>query len=471
MTELTIPEVTTNFKYTKKIHDSKSDNLKTQSSVFRPIHYLGSKLRLLEELDFFVNDTAPNSNTFCDLFAGSGTVSQHFISSHNVISVDIQEYSRVISSAISAPSNSLSYNATDYVESCKTSKLYQSLLVSSEELRGFEDTAIQAAQNDELSLSCDLLEDGCIEYFKLGESKPKNRTLLKFIESLISKLKKLDLIDSKDSMVFRYFGGIYFSYHQAICIDSILCEIDRLPKQDKNTFLAALLSTVSDIVNTVGKQFAQPIKPRKSDGTPKSTLKNQLKKDRYKDVFIEYEKWLNKYLCLPKADNTHISIKDDFGDFLKSNQNKIDIFYADPPYTRDHYSRYYHILETICLRDNPRISKVKINNVTSLSRGIYRENRHQSPFCIKSQAKGAFEVLFSNVQKHGAPLLLSYSPFEKESNNRPRVLGVEDIVDLAKNYFESVDVYSVGDFSHSKLNSIQNNYITESAAEVLIVCK
>jgi adenine-specific DNA methylase len=471
MTELTIPDVTTNVKYSKKEYDSKSDATKDKSTVFRPIHYLGSKLRLLEELDFFVNDIAPNSNTFCDLFAGSGTVSQHFISSHNVISVDIQEYSKVISSAISAPSNSLSYNACAFVENCKSSQLYKTLLVSSEELRGFEDAAIQAAQNDELSLSCDLLEDGCIEYFKLGEPKPKNRTLLEFIERLITELHQRNLIDSKDSMVFRYFGGIYFSYYQAICIDSILCEINKLPEEDKNTFLAAILSTVSDIVNTVGKQFAQPIKPRKSDGTPKSSLKNQLKKDRYKDVFNEYEKWLDKYLCLPKADKCHISIKEDFGNFLKSNKNKIDVFYADPPYTRDHYSRYYHILETICLRDNPKISTVKINNVTSLSRGIYRENRHQSPFCIKSQAKGAFDILFSNVKKHDAPLLLSYSPFEKESNNRPRVLGVDEIVLLAKTYFESVDVYSVGDFSHSKLNNTQNNYKTVSAAEVLIICK
>ena len=39
---------------------------------------------------------------------------------------------------------------------------------------------------------------------------------------------------------------------------------------------------------------------------------------------------------------------------------KNKIVYADPPYTRDHYSRFYHVLETISLFDSPIVSKTKM---------------------------------------------------------------------------------------------------------------
>ncbi|MEL0646828.1 DNA adenine methylase [Pseudoalteromonas agarivorans] len=460
----------TNLKPSKETQLPVQIDTENNKKVFRPIHYLGSKLRLLDEIDYFINKVAPNCTTVCDLFAGSGTVSQHFISTHNVISVDIQEYSKVISSAISAPSNSTNTTASTFVNKCRKSKLLDHLYKSSESLIKFESDAIDKSLLLNLDDACDLLEDGSLEIYR-NENQCKNSSLKKCIEETLKSLTNLELLDSKKSMCLRYFGGVYFSYKQAAAIDSILEEINQLPLLDKNTFLAALLSSVSDIVNTVGKQFAQPIKPRKSDGSPKPSLKNQLIKDRFYDLFKIYEKWLEKYLCLPKATNNHFSIKSDYAAFLEVNKHSIDVIYADPPYTRDHYSRYYHILETICLRDNPQISSVKTNGVTSLSRGIYRENRHQSPFCIVSQAPSAFDKLFKESSSIKAPIIVSYSPFAKEGNNRPRVVGIDTITKIASQYYDCVEVVSVGKFSHSKLNHSAKNYETPEGAEVLIVCK
>jgi len=456
-----------------KVLDTPNSNCSTinNSEVKRPIHYLGSKLRLLDELDIFVHEVCPNATTFCDLFAGSGTVSQHFIKTHDVTSVDIQEYSRVITSAVSAPKNSEGHTAKEIIELARESTVYSELHEAFGHLIKFEHKAIDNAQNDELEMSCDLLEDGCLEFYKQKATEIKNRKLKKALKYAKSVIERSSSLTPEDPMVSSYFGGIYFSYEQAVHIDSLLSIIFKLPAADKDTFLAPLLSTVSDIVNTVGKQFAQPIKPRKADGTPKASLKSQLKKDRYKCVFKTYEKWLNKYILRKSGSFNHTSIKSDYAIFLKNNNSKIDIFYADPPYTRDHYSRYYHVLETICLRDNPKISTVKMHGQISLSRGIYREERHQSPFCIKSQATFAFDELFEYVSKHEAPLLLSYSPFAKESNNHPRVLGVDVIEELAKKHFNSVEIFSIGEFSHSKLNHSEKNLETVSEAEILIVCK
>ena len=52
----------------------------------------------------------------------------------------------------------------------------------------------------------------------------------------------------------------------------------------KDICLAALLSSVSDIVNTVGKQFAQPLKMRDSQGNLKAGLIKKIQKDRSVDV-------------------------------------------------------------------------------------------------------------------------------------------------------------------------------------------
>jgi len=79
--------------------------------------------------------------------------------------------------------------------------------------------------------------------------------------------------------------------------------------------------------------------------------------------------------------------------------------YADPPYCFVHYSRFYHALETLVLYDFPKL-QVQRGKVV---KGRYREERHQSPFCIQSQVRGAFEDLFNGVRASNSSLVLSYS--------------------------------------------------------------
>ena len=83
------------------IHDGTSlatDGQK-ESGAFRPIQYLGSKLRLVKEISEIV-EANKTSNLVCDLFSGSGVVSHYLANKNEVISLDIQYYSTVISSAL-----------------------------------------------------------------------------------------------------------------------------------------------------------------------------------------------------------------------------------------------------------------------------------------------------------------------------------------------------------------------------------
>ena len=144
--------------------------------------------------------------------------------------------------------------------------------------------------------------------------------------------------------------------------------------------------------------------------------------------------------------------------------------YADPPYTRDHYSRFYHVLETIALDDVPEISTVKIHGSTHVSNGIYRKDRHQSPFCIRSKAPKAFKEMFRVISASNRNLLLSYSPYDETKESHPRVVTINQLMSWASEYFGDVEVVSAGYFTHNKLNSTEHFLESSDEAEILIVC-
>jgi hypothetical protein len=235
--------------------------------------------------------------------------------------------------------------------------------------------------------------------------------------------------------------------------------------------LAVVVSAASEVVNSVGKQFAQPIRLRGKDGLPKVHLVGKVLGERSLGVESAFEGWFERYQQVERGDFEHEAIREDYAIFLSSFRGELGAIYADPPYTRDHYSRYYHVLETICLRDEPAVSRSNLGNGNLPSRGMYRAGRHQSPFCIKSQAPGAFAKLFLEARRQDVPLVVSYSPFDKEGGAHPRLLSVDTIVELARRVYSKVDVTSLGHFSHSKFNASRLSLSASSEAEVLISCK
>jgi len=225
-------------------------------------------------------------------------------------------------------------------------------------------------------------------------------------------------------------------------------------------------------VNTVGKHFAQPIKLRDANGLPKKHLVKQTLRDRALDVFDLYRASCESLAALRPTRGRHRAIRSDYLAFLESDTTPFAALYADPPYTRDHYSRYYHVLETMALRDDPEVATTKIrsNGVPRLSRGLYRLQRHQSPFCIPTKASGAFEHLFGRVAERRTPLVLSYSPYQASAKNRRRLLTIDQLLGIAKRHFNKVELVPIDGMSHNKFNITERNVDVESHAEVLISC-
>jgi adenine-specific DNA methylase len=434
-------------------------------SVFRPIHYLGSKLRLLNIIQETIDTVTPLEGGVIDLFSGSGIVSKALSLSRPVCSVDIQAYSRILSSALILPFAPLSlFNTADICESDIYKRLYQAFAP----LIDIEKDALSDLDRCKPCAMADFLQIGPLFAIKDSNLLAKDSKQ----QSAIRKIQKYLLSrDSQySSIISQYYGGIYFSLEQSVFLDACLNFIDRIPPTSRNIFHAAILSTASDIVNTVGRQFAQPVTPQKRDGQFKDNILRKIRIDRSKNIMPVFDTWMAKYnnQRQPKFTNTVV-----LGDFKKAfpSPERFYTVYADPPYTRSHYSRYYHVLETMALRDRPKISLSNIQSRFSLSKGIYRDDRISSSFGIRSKAEHEFDELFALCRANNLNLVLSYSPFVESKAVTPRILTIKKLEEFACRHYQNVDIVSCGKFVHSKLTSTDKQLDAMQEAEVLLVAR
>lgn len=442
----------------------------TDTSIFRPIHYLGSKFRLANYIREAIDEVDPSNGRVCDLFAGSGTVANILSPFRPVTSVDIQEYSRVLCSAVLSPASLRKEDLEILLSETHSSLVTQKLLWAFEPLINYENKSRELALNGNPEPLAEILEKGSLEVFRQGLSAHRSRKYQKATINTLDRLSDVKMFDSQDSITTRYFGGIYFSFYQSVKIDSFLGFAQSVNTEHKDTVTSAALSTASLLVNTIGKQFAQPLRPRTKEGQIKNSFVDKVEKDRNMDATHVFRLCLEKFFSLPQSNFEHSAIAGDYLKVLKDIGHELTCVYADPPYTRDHYSRYYHVLETMCRRDNPSISIVKKNGKETASKGIYRVDRHQSSFCIRSQALPAFKDLFKLVQELGIPLVLSYSPHEEGDETHPRVVSTTQILGLAKRYFSHVEVVTIKNFAHSRLNSNIHRLPSRENAELIIKC-
>ena len=442
-----------------------------RATIFRPIHYLGSKLRLAPAIAEALDDADATRGTVLDLFAGSGTTALALADHRRVIASDIQEYSRVLCGALLSsrpPTDDIVPTLLKRLQA--GSPVVDALRRAVEPLIEFERTALRAATHGDAEAICSVLDNGSILAAERGLSGSASTELKSRLKEVTRRLSQAGLEGSPVATTLRYFGGAYFSYEQALELDCLATlAAEAFPKELMDLFSAALLSTASDIVNTVGKQFAQPIRPRTKNGDIKRHLLAKIERDRQLNVQTIYFAWLKRYADHRIPGVGHVAVRSDYREALKHFSGQYSVVYADPPYTRDHYSRFYHVLETMARRDNPSIARSSGSVENELSRGLYRDDRHQSPFCIKSQAAGAFRELFRLASASGANMVISYSPFE--SGAHPRMMRIDSLLALANEFYNSVELESVDGVSHSKLNHSSLNFDVPAEAEVLLVCR
>lgn len=266
--------------------------------------------------------------------------------------------------------------------------------------------------------------------------------------SINSKIALDDLgefIDKEKPSKYTFFSRIYkntfFSEKQCKEIDSLRFAIDEYGGNRKYLYLTALMSAMSLYSNSPGhfaEYFPYKVNPKKEKSITKKFLE---KCDDLSNVTIS--KYKNKgYLG-------------DYKKIIPKNARRIrnaSIIYADPPYSAAHYSRYYHLLETLVKYDSPEVEY----------KGRYRKDRVQSNFSKKITVEQEFKDLFELCSSESdATLFLSYV------NGGQGLLSTKKLVEIAEGFYQKTSLKLFKNYKHS----MNGNGSPKTVEEILLICK
>ncbi len=212
----------------------------------------------------------------------------------------------------------------------------------------------------------------------------------------------------------QYFGGTYFGVAQAIEIDSIRCAIDHHRaigniSPDQHRWLLLALCVALGRCSTTTGQFAQPL-------APKSGNLNRFIIQRSRSIWQEWLAAVGRLTPVGARQwrlQNRVYRSDALAllDELTGTRPRPRVVYADPPYTKDQYSRYYHLYETAILYDYPGTQ----------GRGQYRPDRQVSDFCLAAKVEDAFSRLIEKCANLKADLIISYPSTGLLKDSRRRI--------------------------------------------------
>ena len=212
--------------------------------------------------------------------------------------------------------------------------------------------------------------------------------------------------------ISQAYCGYYFSPWQAAWIDALrAC----LPLEDalRLVSLAALIQAASRCAAAPG-HTAQPFKPNETAGP---FLVEAWRRDlpaivrsRVADLAPRHSRVHGKAHC---ADALAIAKTVERGDLV----------FVDPPYSGVHYSRFYHVLESV--------AKGVVGDVTGAGRYPSRDKRPSSDFSVQTRSSGAFDTLLATLAGRGASVIITF-PAGNASNG----LSGDDVKAIAASHFE-----------------------------------
>ena len=253
--------------------------------------YMGSKTALLggELGDILLNEAA-DARRFVDLFAGSGAVA-HFMAQRTdlpVLSVDLQEYARVLAASIIERTSSLADDASLAAWSAS-------------------DEPADGDPPDQIPLTAAVIRGA-----------------------------RVDAGLATEGFITRHYGGHYFSLSQARTLDGLY---ESLPATEpaRTVALAALLHSASVCAAAPG-HTAQPFQPTDSllPYIEQAWSRNAMTVVRaaVEQLAPTFARTRGK-AAVGEAETTAATLREG------------DLVFCDPPYSAVQYSRFYHVLEGI----------------------------------------------------------------------------------------------------------------------------
>lgn len=190
------------------------------------------------------------------------------------------------------------------------------------------------------------------------------------------------------SFFSKNFGGKYFTTASAKLIGHIRNDLEsrknKLSSKEYYILLTSLLYSADKIANTVGHY------------------------DAFFGKSIADKKFIFRLIePLIKAGSVSIH-REDANALVR--KISADIVYIDPPYNSRQYSRFYHVLETLTLLDNPKLTGVALK----------RPEENMSEYC-RNKAPVVFEDLVKNIKAKYVVVSYNNTYNSKSSSSRNKI--------------------------------------------------
>lgn len=389
------------------------------------ISYMGTKRALAPTVADVVSQC--RDGTFLDAFSGMCAVGGVVSESRQVWANDIQVFAANVAEAL--------FVAPDAVPD----PIYAAELVFDTYID--QRAALENIVRRDVDLEIDLHASESFVAFEEAKARLDERILV----------SKRVLKSRGNNLFLSTYAGSYFGVSQCIEIDAIVFALRvmrddlRITQGQHRWMVISLGRAMLRVSNSTG-HFAQYL-------TPNERTFKRFIRQRSRSVWVEWVSSLG-VMC-PYGDKVwrkkNKAFNADSAVLLKkisSLKNRPSVIYADPPYSDDQYSRFYHILETLVLYDYPSVSGV----------GRYREDRFRAKFSLVAQASEAMDVLAAGAARCKADLVLSYP-----SNGLVYKAG-GDPISILRRHFKRVDCVVTLSHSHSTFGASKGraqNFVDE----------
>jgi adenine-specific DNA-methyltransferase len=369
--------------------------------------YMGSKMSMLSNgLGSLLTAKSAGHERFVDLMTGSGAVAW-FVAERTtlpVVAIDLQEYATILARSVVG----------------RTQVLDAERLVQ---------TWVDAA-----------------EASFLRESPSPSWSSASLVSKSTIRLARTSDFSASGPIAAAY-AGHYFSPDQANALDALL---HHLPSGalSRVTCQAALIVGASRFIGAPG-HTAQPLRP-----TPGALP--YLQKLWTIDPFEKIRDALRE--IAPRHARTRGAVRVQDAQDAAARLMPRDLVFLDPPYSAVHYSRFYHVYETL--------ARGHCGPVTGAGRYPPQEERPSSDFSIKTRATQSLRDLLATIAKRGCTVVITFP--ESECSNG--VSGAA-VIEIAKEHFSAVDVKRIpGRFSTLGGNGV-NREARHSTTELAVTAR
>ncbi len=316
--------------------------------------YMGSKRAMLRNgLGSLLKDEARRHNRVIDLFCGAASVSWFLAQNIDrpVHAFDLQSYSVALASAVLARTevDQCVDVATEWIELVHETRIELPRWNTAAQLdsRGLN-TAAWSSQARSL---CEAASPGCT--------------------------------------IWNSYGGYYFSPAQALTFDAMLQTVPAA--EPAASFCRAIAIIAASQCAASPGHTAQPFKPNRTAGP---FLREAWK--RCPMAYIRKALLTLGRVCSRVQGQAHVADAVEMANGFTSS----DLVFVDPPYSDVHYSRFYHVLETV--------ARGGCGKVTGAGRYPPSEERPTSAFSRKGESLNAIERLLRRLSQRGCTVVMTF---------------------------------------------------------------